>query len=77
MSDKTIERIKRIEKMMTRTCKVLFGEDLVSFGFTWFLFFDLLFAILFLTIKMLIKSGGHSFLEFIHRNRLHDIRICA
>lgn len=66
-----------IEKMMTRICKALFDEVLVSFGFTWFLFFDLLFAILFLTIKMLIKSDCHCLLKFFYRNRLHDIRICT
>lgn len=35
-----------MEKMMIRTCSVLFVVGLFSFGFIGFLFFDLLFFIL-------------------------------
>ena len=62
-----------MEKMMIRTCKALFDDVFVSFGLPWFLLFDLLFVMLFLTIKMLIKSDGHCLLKFLDRNRLSDI----
>gem|GEM_PF-6444092 len=65
-----------MEKMMIRTCKALFDDVFVSFGLPWFLLFDLLFAILFLTI-MLIKSDCHCLLKFLDRNGLPDIRICT
>ena len=37
-----------IEKMINNICASRFEAGLLSLGFTWFLFFDLVFAILFL-----------------------------